>query len=545
MNRRPSTGPGRPQKKSPRPPSPPDPDPGGGGGVLAALQAQADKMLAAASYTTTGQAVSGGGAGAGQPSIEDLLCRLHAQESIRDTRSSHLNLATNLLQKLSTSPGIALARLVITLHPGDEGYSLALHNQHGGETELARYGYEDTEILECVDSQEIPVLVMDLITDTLDQETADLYHGNCVLCEVRDCRGRAPAVSGAGPRYKSHIVLLRPTTQSIICDSLSLARPCQTSQAKWSAEDRVNLESQLLLASGGPLCLDPSPVVSLIAGKVDHTRKQFSSLPLRRHAVKRYSQAGHNRKRKLESLAAPSELALHDFIRSKQNQATTQVVTEIFTLTTLTPRCPGWSHPGQAEAGCGGADPESPGGRAGNRQDRGADQLDPGLPQPRQPRHQARRARAGQTAADQSCVMCHVNHVSHPQVDVQKFVRPLQRKAETTDMSPQLDSEYILETAERGQARIYHTRLTILKRPANEEYIGELYVERDFREEDKKGSTCRSGYCHLLVSRLHAEVGYLQVRAWDPHQRHALHQPVHGDIHRGGEEERQNHSQSS
>ena len=141
--------------------------------------------------------------------------------------------------------------------------------------------------------------------------------------------------------------------------------------------------------------------------------------------------------------------------------------------------------------------------------------------------------------------MCHVNHVSHPQVDVQKFVRPLQRKAETTDMSPQLDSEYILETAERGQARIYHTRLTILKRPANEEYIGELYVERDFREEDKKGSTCRSGYCHLLVSRLHGEVGYLQVRAWDPHQRHALHQPVHGDIHRGGEEERQNHSQSS
>ena len=111
-------------------------------------------------------------------------------------------------------------------------------------------------------------------------------------------------------------------------------------------------------------------------------------------------------------------------------------------------------------------------------------------------------------------------------------------------MSPQLDSEYILETAERGQARIYHTRLTILKRPANEEYIGELYVERDFREEDKKGSTCRSGYC-LLVSRLHSEVGYLQVRAWDPHQRHALHQPVHGDIHRGGEEERQNHSQSS
>lgn len=79
---------------------------------------------------------------------------------------------------------------------------------------------------------------------------------------------------------------------------------------------------QLLLASGSPLCLDPSPVVSLIAGRVEHSRKKFSTMPLRRHAVKRYSQAGHNRKRKLESMSASPELSLHDFIRSKQNQAT-------------------------------------------------------------------------------------------------------------------------------------------------------------------------------------------------------------------------------
>ena len=58
-------------------------------------------------------------------------------------------------------------------------------------------------------------------------------------------------------------------------------------------------------------------------------------------------------------------------------------------------------------------------------------------------------------------------------------------------MTPQLVEEYVLETAERGQARVYHTRLTILQRQANDEYIGELYVERDFKEEDRKGSTCR------------------------------------------------------
>ena len=80
------------------------------------------------------------------------------------------------------------------------------------------------------------------------------------------------------------------------------------------------------------------------------------------------------------------------------------------------------------------------------------------------------------------------------QVDVQKYVRPIGKRAETSDMTPQLVEEYVLETAERGQARVYHTRLTILQRQANDEYIGELYVERDFKEEDRKGSTCR--YIH-------------------------------------------------
>jgi hypothetical protein len=79
----------------------------------------------------------------------------------------------------------------------------------------------------------------------------------------------------------------------------------------------------------------------------------------------------------------------------------------------------------------------------------------------------------------------------------------LPRRAEgNADMSAQVLEEYILETAERSQvpagasgqaapARVYHTRLTILQRQATEEYIGELYVERDFKDEERKGSTCR------------------------------------------------------
>ena len=34
--------------------------------------------------------------------------------------------------------------------------------------------------------------------------------------------------------------------------------------------------------------------------------------------------------------------------------------------------------------------------------------------------------------------------------------------------------QYILETAERGTQRIYHTRLTIFQRLSNDEYLGKL-----------------------------------------------------------------------
>ena len=84
--------------------------------------------------------------------------------------------------------------------------------------------------------------------------------------------------------------------------------------------------------------------------------------------------------------------------------------------------------------------------------------------------------------------------------DVAKHARAIPKRPEVTDMTPHVVEEYILETAERGANRIYHTKLTIFQRLANDEYLGELYVERDFNEKDKKGSTCR----FVLGTRPHA-----------------------------------------
>ena len=81
MSRRPVLGwgprPPRPPAAPPSPPSPPDP-PGG----LSSLLSQADQLLLAASHSVPDPPSSS----QGPPNLEELLARLHAQESVRDTR---------------------------------------------------------------------------------------------------------------------------------------------------------------------------------------------------------------------------------------------------------------------------------------------------------------------------------------------------------------------------------------------------------------------------------------------------------------------------
>ena len=64
-----------------------------------------------------------------------------------------------------------------------------------------------------------------------------MFHGGCIVCEVRDHRG-----GGGGPWGGSRYVLLRPTTQSIICDSVRLGRE---GLGRVNSEDRNSIESQV------------------------------------------------------------------------------------------------------------------------------------------------------------------------------------------------------------------------------------------------------------------------------------------------------------
>jgi len=484
MSRRPVPGAvgGRPPRPPAIPPDPPDSDP-----RLAALLSEADQLLAVAHHDTAAasrldaEGVSAGslhvGGEEGSASLVERLIMLHAVEAARDTRSSNLNLASNLLDRLNSLE--PLNRVVVQLWPGDDGYSLLLATTDGTETNLGvKLSYNDNHILECIDNEEIPVIISDL----LEGVSVDMFYSGCVVAEVRDYRQVPPCSSatasgmspGSGPSWgvtpPSRLVLLRPSTQSIICDSQALAK--SVGQTKWTSDERNSLESQVVLATQSPLCLDPSPVVSLVANKANHARLKFNSQSLRRVAARRYSQAGINRKRKLEASAAPAELRIHDFIQNLNNGRLAGAAGTVAAKRKMTPVEALRRHQEATSAAA----------------------------------KQAEALLAGLVPPPANAMGC-LNLVSPDlrltlpsQVDVAKYVRPIGRRTDTNDMTPQVVEEYVLETAERGQARVYHTRLTILQRQANDEYIGELYVERDYKEDDNKGSTCR----FLLGTRPHA-----------------------------------------
>jgi len=73
-------------------------------------------------------------------------------------------------------------------------------------------------------------------------------------------------------------------------------------------------------------------------------------------------------------------------------------------------------------------------------------------------------------------------------------IKACEEPLQSNECLPQLVEEYILQT-ERAQGRVYHIKLSLLQRPSTTEYFGELYVDRDFKEGQRNGASCRLGNC--------------------------------------------------
>ncbi|EPY75452.1 hypothetical protein CB1_001653002 [Camelus ferus] len=233
----------------------------------------------------------------GQTSLSEKLYDIYVEECEKEPAiPEELRSNVNLLEKLVRRE--SLPCLVVNLYPGKEGYSLMLKGKNGSFSESIRLPYEEGELLEYLDAEELsPVLV-----DLLEKSQVNVFHDGCVIAEIRDYRqssNREP------PGYQSRHILLRPTMQTLACDVEAIASDNQ----KWTQEDKLLLESQLILATAEPLCLDPSISVACTANRMLYNKQKLNTLSMKRN-FKRFSLASLNQEQELSQCPPPRELGV-------------------------------------------------------------------------------------------------------------------------------------------------------------------------------------------------------------------------------------------
>ncbi|KFO81914.1 Transcription factor SPT20, partial [Cuculus canorus] len=239
-------------------------------------------------------------------SVFQKLYDLYIEECEKEPEIKKLRRNVNLLEKLVMQE--TLSCLVVNLYPGNEGYSLMLRGKNGSDSETIRLPYEEGELLEYLDAEELPPILVDL----LEKSQVNIFHCGCVIAEIRDYRQSGNMKS---PMYQSKHILLRPTMQTLICDVHSIT----SDNHKWTQEDKLLLESQLILATAEPLCLDPSIAVTCTTNRLLYNKQKMNTRPMKR-CFKRYSRSSLNRQQEVAHYSTPPQLRLLDYLQKRKER---------------------------------------------------------------------------------------------------------------------------------------------------------------------------------------------------------------------------------
>uniref|UniRef100_A0A4W5K548 SPT20 homolog, SAGA complex component n=1 Tax=Hucho hucho TaxID=62062 RepID=A0A4W5K548_9TELE len=242
----------------------------------------------------------------GRKSLYQKLYELYIEECDKEPELKKLRRNVNLLEKLVSQE--SLSCLVVNLYPGNQGYSLMLRGKNGSDSETIRLPYEEGQLLEYLDSEELPPILVDL----LEKSQVNIFHCGCVVAEVRDYRQSGNTKT---PSFQSRHVLLRPTMQTLICDVHAMT----SDHHKWTQDDKFQLESQLLLATSDPLCLDPSISVTCTANHLLYNKQKMNTFSMKR-CFKRHSRAALNRQQELSYLPMPPRLRLYDYLQRRKER---------------------------------------------------------------------------------------------------------------------------------------------------------------------------------------------------------------------------------
>ncbi|XP_015683103.1 transcription factor SPT20 homolog isoform X7 [Protobothrops mucrosquamatus] len=242
----------------------------------------------------------------GRKSVFQKLYELYLEECDKEPEIKKLRRNVNLLEKLVMQE--TLSCLVVNLYPGNEGYSLMLRGKNGSDSETIRLPYEEGELLEYLDAEELPPILVDL----LEKSQINIFHCGCVITEIRDYRQSGNLKT---PTYQSKHILLRPTMQTLICDVHSIT----SDNHKWTQEDKLLLESQLILATAEPLCLDPSVAVTCTANRLLYNKQKMNTQPMKR-CFKRYSRPSLNHQQEVSQSTVPPQFKLFDYLQKRKER---------------------------------------------------------------------------------------------------------------------------------------------------------------------------------------------------------------------------------
>lgn len=141
--------------------------------------------------------------------------------------------------------------LVLNFYP--DGYSIAVKLNEfpvfTSETilETAKISYEETSLLDYIENEELPPLLVEMIDGSPKLSQYKIWHNGCLILEVRDKINDTII-----DNENTYFVLLKPTNLSMLNDVSRL-----TESSLWSTEDRLQLESQIVLHNSPPLFLEP------------------------------------------------------------------------------------------------------------------------------------------------------------------------------------------------------------------------------------------------------------------------------------------------
>lgn len=260
-------------------------------------------------------------------SLPHRLAELYVSSIPSSPNHECISSGSYLLQKIVESE--KLNCLVVNLYSVEEGYSITVKIRGGSDAETSLLSYEDDELLQYIDNQELPPLLVDL----LERSQVNLFYNGCIIVEIRDFRNSVKPAC-----FKTRYTLLKPTTQSIMCDVSMLTNDNQ----RWTWEEKHTLESALVLATAEPLCLDPSVSVTIVANYFQHSflsRESVKKVARSQSAVtlarkRKFIEYGETCASKWQGLLTKKRKSTGRISADLNNMNSIEIIPESCTLTT-------------------------------------------------------------------------------------------------------------------------------------------------------------------------------------------------------------------